>query len=217
MNDGVARAARDAPIHRVRLLPCGDRATLVELPPDAGVLEFRADVAALGLAGVGELVPAARTLLVHHSAARGPVVRAALVTLPVRPPDAIPTTAPVQVAVHYDGADLAGVADVIGCSVEAVVAQHHDPTYTVAFCGFAPGFAYLVGLPSALHLPRLATPRTRVPAGSVAIAGEYSAVYPRESPGGWRLLGRTEATLWEADHDPPAVLTPGRGVRFVAA
>jgi KipI family sensor histidine kinase inhibitor len=174
-------------------------------------------VAELGLAGVGELVPAARTLLVHHSAARGPVVRAALVTLPLRKPDPIATTAPVQVSVHYDGADLGGVADEIGCSVEAVIAQHQDPTYIVAFCGFAPGFAYLLGLPSALHLPRLATPRTRVPAGSVAIAGEYSAVYPRESPGGWRLLGRTTATLWDADLDPPAVLTPGRAVRFVAA
>ena len=217
MNQVVARAGPDKPIHRVRLLPCGDQATLVELPPDAGVLEFRADVAALGLTGVGELVPAARTLLVHHSVAHAPVVRAALVTLPLRTPDAIPATAPVQIAVHYDGADLAGVADEIGCSVEAVIAQHRDPTYTVAFCGFAPGFAYLVGLPSALHLPRLATPRTWVPAGSVAIAGEYSAVYPRASPGGWRLLGRTEATLWEADLDPPAVLTPGGAVRFVAA
>ena len=217
MNEIVARGTQDEPIHRVRLLPCGDRATLVELPPDAGVLEFRADIAALGLAGVGELVPAARTLLVHHAAVRGPVVRAALVTLPVRKPDAIATTALVHVAVHYDGADLAAVADEIGCSVEAVVAQHQDPTYTVAFCGFAPGFAYLVGLPSALHLPRLATPRTRVPAGSVAIAGEYTAVYPRESPGGWRLLGHTDTTLWDADLDPPAILTPGRVVRFVVA
>ena len=217
MNEIVARAAPDEPMHRVRLLPCGDRATLVELPSDAGVLEFRADVAALGLTGVGELVPAARTLLVHHSEARGPVVRAALVTLPMRKAEAIAATAPVQVAVRYDGADLTAVADEIGCSVEAVIAQHQDPTYLVAFCGFAPGFAYLVGLPSALHLPRLATPRTRVPAGSVAIAGEYSAVYPRESPGGWRLLGRTEATLWATDLDPPAVLTPGRAVRFVAA
>jgi KipI family sensor histidine kinase inhibitor len=203
--------------HRMRLLPCGDCATLVELPPDAGVLEFRADVAALGLAGVGELVPAARTLLVHHAARSGPVVRAALITLPLRERDAMAKTAPIEVSVRYDGADLAAVADEIGCSVETVIAQHQEPTYAVAFCGFAPGFAYLSGLPTALHLPRLATPRIRVPAGSVAIAGEYSAIYPRESPGGWRLLGRTEAILWDADLDPPAVLTPGRAVRFVAA
>ena len=166
--------------------------------------------------GVGELVPAARTLLVHHAAVRGPVVRAALVTLPVRKPDAIATTAPVQIAVHYDGADLAAVADEIGCSVEAVVAQHQDPTYTVAFCGFAPGFAYLVGLPSALHLPRLATPRTQVPAGSVAIAGEYTAVYPRESP----VVGGCSVAPTPPCGTPistPAVLTPGRVVRFVAA
>ena len=151
--------------HRIRLLPCGDCATLVELPPDAGVLEFRADVAALGLAGVGELVPAARTLLVHHAARSGPVVRAALITLPLRERDAMAKTAPIQVSVRYDGADLAAVADEIGCSIETVIAQHQEPTYAVAFCGFAPGFAYLSGLPTALHLPRLATPRTRVPAG----------------------------------------------------
>jgi 5-oxoprolinase (ATP-hydrolysing) subunit B len=202
---------------RVRLLPCGDRAILVELPPDAGVLEFRADLAALGLAGVGELVPAARTLLVHHLPRRGPVVRAALVTLALRERDATASTVPVQIDVHYDGPDLPAVAEEIGGSVEAVIARHQEPFYTVDFCGFAPGFAYLSGLPAVMQLPRLATPRTRVPAGSVAIAGEFTAVYPRESPGGWRLLGRTDARLWDAESDPPAVLTPGRTVRFLAA
>jgi KipI family sensor histidine kinase inhibitor len=87
--------------------------------------------------------------------------------------------------------------------------------YEVSFCGFAPGFAYLVGLPHQLHLPRRASPRTRVPAGSVAIAATYSAVYPRESPGGWHLLGTTNASMWDVSRQPPALLQPGMGVRFV--
>ena len=99
-------------------------------------------------------------------------------------------------------------------AVDAVVAAHAAATYTVAFCGFAPGFAYLTGLPAALRLPRRATPRPRVPAGSVAIAGELSAVYPTASPGGWHLLGRTDVALFDVDRDPPALLTPGTIVRF---
>jgi 5-oxoprolinase (ATP-hydrolysing) subunit B len=203
-------------VDRVRLLPYGDRATLVELPVDAGVLEFRADLQATAVDGVGEIVPAARTVLVHHDPRRAPVVRAVLVTLPTRPPSPPGAAQPVEIPVRYDGADLDEVADKVGCSAEALAAQHRDARYTVAFCGFAPGFAYLAGLPTALHVPRRSTPRTRVPAGSVAIAGPYSAVYPRDSPGGWRLLGHTDRPLWDVEADPPAVLMPGRSVRFVA-
>jgi 5-oxoprolinase (ATP-hydrolysing) subunit B len=201
----------------VRLLPYGDQATLVELPVSAGVLEFRTDLATLGLPGVGELVPAARTLLVRHGPRLGPVIRAALVTLPLRPPDPPAADEPLELPVRYDGVDLVAVAGEVGCSPEAVVQQHCAASYRVAFCGFTPGFAYLAGLPARLHLPRLPTPRTRVSAGSVAIAGEYSAVYPRASPGGWRLLGHTNVPLWNVDDDPPARLTPGRSVRFVPA
>ncbi len=102
-------------------------------------------------------------------------------------------------------------------SRQEVVERHTAPTYRCAFCGFAPGFAYLTGLDPALHLPRRPTPRTRVPAGSVAIAAEYAAVYPSASPGGWHLIGHTDATMWDATRDEPALVRPGTLVRFVIA
>ena len=104
------------------------------------------------------------------------------------------------------------------CRVGEVAARHAAPTYTCAFCGFAPGFAYLVGLDPALHLPRRATPRTRVPAGSVAIAAEYTAVYPSASPGGWHLLGHTTLALWDPlPRTRRRCVEPGTSVRFVPA
>ena len=120
----------------------------------------------------------------------------------------------VEIVVHYDGGDLAQVAQSIGLGTADVVALHTSPTYTVAFCGFAPGFAYLVGGPGALQLPRRATPRTRVPVGSVAIAGPFTGIYPTPSPGGWHLLGHTDAVLFDTDRHPPALLPPGTRVRF---
>ncbi len=122
----------------------------------------------------------------------------------------------VELTVDYDGADLAAVADRLGATPGELIAIHTAPTYTVAFCGFAPGFAYLVGSDPRLHLPRLATPRTRVPPGSVAIAGPFTGVYPTASPGGWHLLGTTSAALFDAVRTPPALLAPGTRVRFVA-
>ena len=121
----------------------------------------------------------------------------------------------VEIPVRYDGADLAAVAERVGLSLDEVVALHCAPEYTVRFCGFSPGFGYLDGLDPRLHVPRHSSPRTSVPAGSVAVAGEFTGVYPRSSPGGWQLLGRTDAPLWDADRDPPALLTPGARVRFV--
>ena len=121
----------------------------------------------------------------------------------------------VEIPVTYDGADLPEVAALTGLGQEEVVRRHREAAYVVAFCGFAPGFAYLRGLDPALHVPRLETPRVSVPAGAVAIAGEHAAVYPRSSPGGWRLLGRTELSLWDAAREPPALLVPGTRVRFV--
>ena len=117
-----------------------------------------------------------------------------------------------ELDVDYDGEDLQDVATETGLSVDDVVGMHSGATYTVAFVGFAPGFGYLLGLPAALQVPRLRTPRTRVPAGSVAIAGPFSAVYPAATPGGWRLIGRTDATMF----DEGAVLQPGDTVRFRA-
>jgi KipI family sensor histidine kinase inhibitor len=191
----------------VRLLPYGDRAVLVEVDDPADVLALHQDLAERGVRG---LVPAARTLLVPGDLdAVGSLVSAATGRAAARP-----AAREVVLDVHYDGEDLPAVAEAAGCSVADVIARHAAAAYTVAFCGFAPGFAYLTGLPAALHVPRLASPRTRVPAGSVAIAGEYAGVYPRPSPGGWRLLGTTDAPLWDLERDPPALLVPGTTVRF---
>ena len=129
------------------------------------------------------------------------------------------------VPVTYDGADLEAVAATLGLSQEAVVELHRKATYTVAFTGFAPGFPYLKaadrsgdpdagGVQRLLGLPRRESPRTEVPAGSVAVAAGYCGVYPRASPGGWNLLGRTEVVLFDAERDPPALLEPGARVRF---
>ncbi|MGW5720891.1 5-oxoprolinase subunit B family protein [Amycolatopsis sp. NPDC003865] len=198
----------------VRLLPCGRRALLVELDD---VLGFEAALAELAPAGVEELVPAARTLLVRFDPAVTDADRLGAVLREVSPVDsAVSASAEVVVPVVYDGEDLADVAASAGSSVASVIARHSAGSYVSAFCGFAPGFAYLSGLDPALHVSRRTTPRTRIPAGSVAIAGEYSAVYPSASPGGWRLLGRTDVPVWDVERDPPNLLPPGTRVRFEA-
>jgi KipI family sensor histidine kinase inhibitor len=123
----------------------------------------------------------------------------------------------IQIDVVYDGADLDEVARLTGLTTEQVVAAHTATPWRVGFGGFAPGFAYLIGGDGRLEVPRQSEPRTRVPAGSVALAGEFSAVYPRESPGGWQLIGHTSkdtAELWDVDRDPPALLRPGMWVQF---
>ena len=186
----------------MRILPYGDRALLVETD----------DPLALAAALPGS-VPAARTVLVPLVGG-DPARTERLVREAAAGPRRATPGREVTIDVRYDGADLAAVAAETGLNSDRVVALHSGARYTVAFCGFAPGFAYCTGLPEALHLPRLASPRTRVPAGSVAVAGEYTGVYPRPSPGGWRLLGRTDAPLWQLDRDPPALLTPGTVVRF---
>lgn len=121
----------------------------------------------------------------------------------------------VEIPVRYDGADLEEVARRCGLSVDEVVSLHTGCAFIVRFCGFSPGFAYLGGLPERLHLPRRDSPRTRVPNGSVAIAAHYSAVYPRESPGGWHLLGTTDTPMWDLRRETPMLLQPGDRVRFV--
>lgn len=130
------------------------------------------------------------------------------------PPD--PPDPPVVLPVRYDGPDLTEVARRTGLTEPEVVDLHRGGEYRVAFGGFMPGFAYLTGLAPRLHLPRLATPRPRVPAGSVAVAGEFTAVYPGPTPGGWWLLGTCDLVLFDPDREPPALLTPGTRVRFEA-
>jgi KipI family sensor histidine kinase inhibitor len=198
----------------VRLLPCGRRAVLVET---GDVLGYQAAVTELALEGVEELVPAARTLLVRFDPAVTDADRLGAVLRRLSPVDSVVAEAgEVVVPVVYDGEDLADVAAETGLSVASLVERHTAGAYVSAFCGFAPGFAYLSGSDPVLHVARRSTPRTRIPAGSVAIAGEYSAVYPSASPGGWRLLGRTDAPVWDVERDPPNLLPPGTRVRFEA-
>jgi 5-oxoprolinase (ATP-hydrolysing) subunit B len=196
-----------------RLRPYGDRAVLVEPADPADVLGLLA--AAAATPGILEAVPGACTLLVRfdpvHTSAEQ--LAGTLSSLePVRQRE-LPARR-VELLVTYDGPDLATVADDVGISVAELVRVHAAADYTVAFCGFAPGFAYLVGLDPLLRVGRLAEPRTSVAPGSVGIAGQYTGVYPRSSPGGWRLLGTTAERLWDTTCTPPALLTPGTTVRF---
>jgi len=196
----------------MRVLPMGSRAVLVEDPP-GGPAAWGAGLRSAGLVGLVDIVPAATTVLVR---CRDEAVRLAVEERAgsIRPVPIDAAWSEVDIPVRYDGPDLQDVAAATGLTVDEVVATHHEGTYRVAFCGFAPGFGYLTGLPERLHLPRRSTPRTRVPAGSVAIAAEYTAVYPRTSPGGWHLLGRTELRLFDTEREPPALLAPGTVVRF---
>ena len=202
----------------MRVLPCGERAVLVELDHLAQVHGLYRQLRADPPAGVGELVPAARTLLVGYDPARTSFSRLAA-EIRRRPYDAAVHTgsAVVEIPVRYDGADLPEVASLAGISEQEVVKRHLAGCYTSAFCGFTPGFAYLTGLDPMLHVGRRDNPRTRVPAGAVALADEFTAVYPRESPGGWRIIGHTDIVVWDLHADPPTLLTPGTQVRFVAA
>ncbi|KQY25495.1 allophanate hydrolase [Cellulomonas sp. Root485] len=206
-----------------RVVPYGDDAVLVELP---GLAEVRALDDAVraarttdpDAAGIVDQVPAARTLLLRVREDADPGA------LPVErwwaarsDRTAEAEAREVVLAVDYDGPDLADVSRLTGLTVDEVVARHTGARYTVAFGGFMAGFAYLVGLDPVLRVPRLDSPRERVPAGSVAIADEFSAVYPAATPGGWRLLGRCERTLFDVHRDPPALLQPGTHVRFTAS
>ena len=185
-------------------------AKLVEL---ASAGEVRAAYRRLvGLPGLTEVVPAARTVLIEGDPLPATDELAALLAdLDEEPPADGPA---VELPVSYDGPDLDEVAELTGLAAAEVARRHAGADYVVAFCGFAPGFGYLTGLDERLHVPRRDTPRTKVPAGAVALASEFTAVYPRASPGGWQLIGRTDAALWEPSRDPPALLRPGTRVRF---
>lgn len=201
-----------------RLLPYGRWALLAELESVAAVTATTARLRAAELPDVVELVPAARTVLV--AVRPGSSTLDAVRELLDRPVDANdpPEAGPlVTIPVHYGGADLELVARTADLDVDEVVELHTSAEYTVAFCGFAPGFGYLTGLPKPLQQARLDSSRSAVPAGSVGVAGEFSGIYPRGSPGGWRLLGHTELTMFDPAVDPPARLRPGDRVRFERA
>jgi KipI family sensor histidine kinase inhibitor len=222
----------------VEVLPVGDEGLLLEVTDLDAVLVLDAAVraaahgAAVATAGDGtspwlevtDVVPAARTvLLVTREGADLAALRAAVAEISAATPAGMPSseTAPMshelEMRVRYDGPDLDEVAHLTGLTPAEVVAAHTGTPWRVAFGGFAPGFAYLVGGDPRLHVPRRERPRPSVPAGSVGLAGEFTGVYPRSSPGGWQLLGTTDAVMWDADREPPALLTPGTTVRFVDA
>ncbi|WP_245158957.1 allophanate hydrolase subunit 1 [Blastococcus sp. TF02A-35] len=198
-----------------RVVPYGDRAVLLDAGPSV-VRGLHAALTLSPLPGQVDLVPAARTLLVVLDRSPDESDLAALRRLRPVPPSDGPARDLVEVPVVFDGPDLADVAELTGRPVADVVAGLVGTSFTVAFGGFAPGFGYLTGLPEELHVPRRATPRTRVPAGAVGLAGPYAGIYPRASPGGWQLVGRTDLVLFDVDRDPPALLSPGTAVRLRA-
>ncbi|MFJ5655388.1 MULTISPECIES: 5-oxoprolinase subunit B family protein [Streptomyces] len=233
---------------KVRVLPAGPHALLVELADGQHAEAFHAELLRRrergALPGVREIVPGARTVLLdgipdgipdgiegprgggarvpEHGGARVPTARDRLARELLSwqlPPLQREMHDAVEIPVVYDGPDLDEVAALWGVGADEVPALHSRTAFRVAFCGFAPGFGYLTGLPERLHVPRRTTPRTKVPAGALALAGPYTGVYPRPSPGGWQLIGRMvdPAALWDPAREPAALLGPGTRVRFVAA
>lgn len=205
----------------IRVFDAGDLACLIEAASLPAVLRIADSLRALADPDLIDIVPAARTVLVRctdRAAVRrvAALVRErarAWVAVP-RPPGCSGTGREVVIDVVYDGDDLAAVAELTGLSIAGVVRAHGETPWQAAFGGFAPGFVYLTGGDPRLTVPRLDAPRTRVPAGSVALAGEFSAVYPSDSPGGWQLIGRTDEPLWDLAREAPALIRPGDTVRF---
>ncbi|WP_067863381.1 5-oxoprolinase subunit B family protein [Nocardia shimofusensis] len=236
----------DGAAGRGQIRAAGDRAWLIEPGPSVGAAEFAAALRRARIAGVEDILPAATTVLVtvvspllaesvRRAAAdlmialsRGGGASGAVVagTMGAGTMGAVTMGAvtrgpadgdPVVIPVHYVGEDLEQVAELLGTSVRAVIDRHTSTLWRCEFVGFAPGFGYLRASHDELSVPRRERARTSVPAGAVALAGGYSAVYPRSSPGGWQLIGHTEAVLWDERRDPPALIRAGGAVRFVEA
>jgi KipI family sensor histidine kinase inhibitor len=199
------------------VLDYGDQALLLQFDSTAEVLAWAAALRETAMPGVLDIVPAARTVLLKlDGPRRQSAIRRRLRELRVTH-DAVATAPrgePTVIDVVYDGADLAEVADRTGLTTAQVIEAHSATPWQVGFCGFAPGFAYLVGGDPRLVVPRRSEPRSAVPAGAVGLAGEFTGIYPRRSPGGWQLIGHTDAALWDIDRPEPALLTPGIWVQF---
>ena len=198
----------------MKLRRAGPDGLLLELSSLDQVMRVAAELRRRAPPGLVEIVPAARTVLLVGS---GLDAIAAELQQQATPPVAASELPPVEIPVSYDGPDLYEVCERARLSRDELIAQHAGPVLTVAFCGFVPGFAYLTGLPARLHVPRRETPRTRVEGGAVGLAGEFTGVYPRASPGGWQIIGHTTTPMGSEARDPPNLLAPGARVRFVPA
>jgi inhibitor of KinA len=214
----------------MRLVPLGDSAILVELGTsidaavNARVVDLAARVRASAKPGLSDVVPAYASLAVHFDPAT--VTLSETIEFVSRCVAAAgeswcPTEAPagtvVEVPALYDdarGPDLHAVAEHAGCTIAEVIERHAAPAYRVYMLGFLPGFPYLGRVDPRIAVPRHASPRPRVPAGSIGIAGHQTGIYPRDSPGGWQIIGRTPLTLFDASRTSPALLSPGDTVRF---
>lgn len=197
----------------------GDQALLLECDSTGEVLAWAKAIQEAELPDVLDIVPAARTVLITLTAPRAQTPtrqRLAGITIENIEHEPAGGHADTVIDVIYDGADLADVARLTGLSCDDVIAAHTGTPWRVGFGGFAPGFAYLIDGDPRLEVPRRDEPRTKVPAGAVGLAGEFSGIYPRQSPGGWQLIGHTEAVLWDVDRADPALLVPGMWVQFRA-
>jgi KipI family sensor histidine kinase inhibitor len=199
----------------MRFLPVSLTTLTVELADLDETLALFASLENDPVEGITDMVPAARTLMIRFRPERltAETLAARIVTRDLSARIA-PSDKLVEIPVRYDGEDLADVAGLTGLSIEEVIRRHTGSEFTVAFCGFAPGFGYLVGGDPALQVPRRQSPRTKIPAGSVALAGAFSGVYPQASPGGWQIIGTTLEKMWDLSRDPPALFQPGYRVRF---
>lgn len=201
----------------MRLLPAGTNRLMVELSGLSETLSLFDQLCDHPPEGLLEAIPAARTVMLRYDPMRtsraqlAAYLRAFDLSKPVAR-----TGQEIDIPVTYDGEDLAEVAEHLGWSIDELVRRHTAAVYTVAFTGFAPGFAYMHGDDPAFEVPRRKSPRLRIPAGSVAIAGTFAGIYPTDSPGGWQLLGRTSLAMWDLSRPRPALLAPGDRVRFVA-
>ncbi len=201
----------------MRFLPAGPHALLVEVDDLDAAIALHAEVERRRADGwwpaLVDVIPGARTVL--FDGLDDPEALADELATWSVPPAPVSTAAPVEIPCHYRGPDLSFVAGQWGVA-DAEVAQIHTAiVHRVAFCGFGPGFAYIAGLGERYAVPRRSEPRTSVPAGSVAVAGVYTGIYPRPTPGGWQLIGSTDVVLWDPGRRPAALLGPGRPVRFV--
>ncbi len=200
----------------LRFLPVNLSHILVELTSLKETLAFYEAIKQANIAEIEDIVPAAKTLLIQYVPwlITAKELVAILRNIEIKA-IAMRQSHLLTIPVHYQGEDLHEVAELLGTTATEVIRRHTEQTYQVAFTGFAPGFAYLIADKTELYVPRRKTPRTRIPAGSVGLAGEFSGVYPQQSPGGWQLIGTTEIKMWDLSREQPAFLLPGDIVQFV--